>query len=196
MSHVGVNVGALTVKVVALRADDRMRGSSPIRGARWKSSRTCSRRSSPTASTSACPATWATSPRSPPSSGPCASWTAISTPWLRWAASRFWSTSSPTAGSPTSCRTTNAPPAAASSSCSRSAGWDWRSRRRSGVRSTGKVVPLASPLLGPLQVGHHPQAQPQRGHARGHPAHAARQHGQQGGRPAGERPARAAAGCW
>ena len=100
------------------------------------------------------------------------------------------------ARSPTSCRTTNAPPAAASSSCSRSAGWgcgmDEAIRRSFG----GKVVPLASPLLGPLQVGHHPQAQPQRGHARGHPAHAARQHGRQGRRPAGERRSASCGACW
>ena len=37
-----------------------------------------------------------------------------------------------------SCRTTNARRAAASSSCSRSAGWDWNSTRRSASRSPGR----------------------------------------------------------
>ena len=68
----------------------------------------------------------------------------ISTRWFPSAASRSWFTSLPTAGSPTSCRTTNAPPAAASSSCSRSAGWGWASRKRSDRSFDGKVVPLAS----------------------------------------------------
>ena len=52
------------------------------------------------------------------------------------------------------------------------------------VRRQGRAAGLT--LLGALQIGHHPQAQPQRSHARGHSPHAARQHGQQGDRAAGE----------
>ena len=74
--------------------------------------------------------------------------------------------------------TTSAPPAAANSSSSRSGGWVSRSTRRSAARSPAESCRWR-PAARPLQVGHHPQAQPPRGYARGHPAHAARQHGQQ-----------------
>ena len=75
MFFVGVNIGALTVKVVVLRAGatnavvvahqgrplEVLQGLSPAR-------------SSPTPAISACPDIWATSLRSPPSSGRCARW--------------------------------------------------------------------------------------------------------------------------
>ncbi len=56
------------------------------------------------------------------------------------------------------------------------------------LRRKGRPARLA--LLGALQVRHHPQAQPQRGHARGHSPDPARQHGRQGARAPGKGPVR------
>ena len=95
MCHLGVNIGALTVKVVAVRGDTREAGTVAHQGRLpGRFFRSCSRRpGSLTWIIPVCQGIWGTSPRSPPFSEGCASCPAILMRWSRWAESPSWFTS-------------------------------------------------------------------------------------------------------
>ena len=140
MACVGVNLGALTVKVVAVRGDDREARVAAHQGRPVEvlkkllaGSRVCRRGLLRRVRASGTHLRGGGHP-----AGAARVGRTILTRWFPWAESPSWFTCWRTEGSPMSCRTTNAPPAAASSSCSRLAGWGSASRKRSGARSRAR----------------------------------------------------------